>query len=188
MYGFSHIPFIFGQPLILETMEAMGEGAAAPLVSGAISTVMMLISVAASWLAPALRRALGLGGLLVMAFAMQVGLVGVMTLGDSLIVIAFLMLRMVPDAFAKPFVAAAIQPELTDDSRATYLSLKSLFARLAFAASLSILSVEASSDTVMALAEIRTILSVYLMIGLAGLAALVLTIGAIRRRKQISRK
>ena len=188
MYGFSHIPFIFGQPLILETMEAMGEGAAAPLVSGAIATVMMLISVAASWLAPALRRALGLGGLLVMAFAMQVGLVGVMTLGDSLIVIAFLMLRMVPDAFAKPFVAAAIQPELTDDSRATYLSLKSLFARLAFAASLSILSVEASSDTVMALAEIRTILSVYLMIGLAGLAALVLTIGAIRRRKQISRK
>ena len=90
------------------------------------------------------------------------------------------MLRMAPNAFTQPFVAAAIQPELTDDSRATYLSLKSLIARLAFAASLSVLSVEASSEAAMAFAEIRSILMVYLIIGGAALIGLILTLRATR--------
>jgi len=36
MYGFSHLPFIFGQPFILQALETRGLEAAAPLVSAAI--------------------------------------------------------------------------------------------------------------------------------------------------------
>lgn len=182
MYGFSHLPFVFGQPLILETLSATGDGDVAPIVSGAIAAAMMTISVAASWLAKRLKDAIGLAAMLLLAFAMQVGLVGVMTAGDSVIVVAFLMLRMVPDALAKPFIIAAVQPHLTDDSRATYLSVKSLIARMAFAGSLSALSIKASATSIMSYGEIQAILSVYLIAGLTILAALALTSRALRLR------
>lgn len=175
MYGFSHIPFVFGQPLILETLSATGDGDVAPVVSGALAAAMMTISIGASWIAKRLKDTIGLAAILLIAFAMQVGLVGVMTTGDSLIVVAFLMLRMVPDALAKPFVIAAVQPELTDDSRATYLSIKSLVSRVLFAASLSALSIKASATSAMNYAEIQSILGVYLLGGLAILASLAMT-------------
>lgn len=182
MYGFSHIPFVFGQPLILETLAASGDGEVAPVVSGAIAAAMMTISIGASRIAKRLKDAIGLALILLLAFGMQVGLVGVMTAGDSLIVIAFLMMRMVPDALAKPFIIAAVQPQLTDDSRATYLSIKSLIARLGFAASLAALSVNASATASMSYAEIRTILIAYLIGGLAILATLALTARAAKLR------
>ena len=46
MYGFSHIPFVFGQPFILEALNTAGWSGEAPLVSGIVSTLMMLLSVA----------------------------------------------------------------------------------------------------------------------------------------------
>ena len=182
MYGFSHLPFVFGQPLILETLSTSGDGDVAPLASGAIAAAMMTISIGASWISKRLKDAIGLAAILLIAFAMQVGLIGVMTAGDSLIVVAFLMLRMVPDALARPFVIAAIQPELTDDSRATYLSIKSLVARLAFAASLSALSIKASASASMSYAEIQTILGYYLIGGMIILICLAMTSRALRLR------
>lgn len=182
MYSFSHIPFVFGQPLILETLNASGDGAAAPLLSGAVSALMMTISVGASWVAPRLRAALGLGGVLLLAFSMQVGLVGALMMGESLIVVAFLLFRMAPNALSRPFIVAAIQPELSDDSRATFLSLQSLGGRLVLAASLAVLSVEASAEAEMSYDEIRTILGAYLVAGLVALAILAATVGSLRRR------
>ena len=182
MYGFSHLPFVFGQPLILETLSASGDGDVAPLASGAIAAAMMTISIGASWISKRLKDAIGLAAILLIAFAMQVGLIGVMTAGDNLIVVAFLMLRMVPDALARPFVIAAIQPELTDDSRATYLSIKSLVARLAFAASLSALSIKASASASMSYAEIQAILGYYLIGGVVILICLAVTSRALRLR------
>ncbi|MEL7465948.1 MAG: MFS transporter [Pseudomonadota bacterium] len=175
MYVFSHIPFVFGQPLILETLSSTGDGDAAPVVSGAIAAAMMTVSIGASWIAKRMKAAIGLAAMLLIAFAMQVGLVGVMTAGDSLIVVAFLMLRMVPDALAKPFVIAAVQPELTDDSRATYLSIKSLVSRIVFAVSLSALSIKASATSTMSYGEVQSILLVYLIGGVAVFAGLFAT-------------
>ena len=42
-YAFSHIPFVFGQPFIRESMTAAGYGDQTPLVSGAVSFLMMAI-------------------------------------------------------------------------------------------------------------------------------------------------
>ena len=155
---------------------------AAPVVSGAISAAMMTLSIGASWLAPGLRKALGLGGVLLFAVAIQVGLVGVMMTGEGLVVIAFLMLRMAPNAIAQPFVIAAIQPELSDDSRATFISVRNLIARLAFAATLAALSVKASATAEMSSAEISAVLQYYFVGGVVILAALAVTVRALGRR------
>ena len=97
-YAFSHIPFVFGQPFIREAMTAAGYGAETPLISGVVTFLMMSLSLGVSLIAPALRRALGLPGILLLALAMQVGLTAALALSNSLIVIALLLLRMVPDS------------------------------------------------------------------------------------------
>lgn len=172
MYGYSHIPFVFGQPFILEALNTIGLEAQAPLVSGAVSAVMMLLSVLVSLYALQLRMRLGLPAILLLAFAMQIGLAGVLALTNSAIAIAFLFLRMVPNSLSRPFIQARIQPALKDETRATYMSLQSFLGRLVFAGSL-LLAARGSSDTSqMAYGEIRVILAGYALAGLVALGFL----------------
>ena len=174
-YGFSHLPFVFGQPFIAQALDSMGLVTSAPLVSGGITAVMMGISVAMSLFALRLRNALGLPLLLLSAFGLQITISGVMALTDSTIVFAFLLLRMVPDALSRPFVLGRIQPLLPDESRATWLSLKSFAGRLVFASALAMGAISASDAGTLPYGDIRLILSVTTLIGLAALAALALT-------------
>lgn len=172
MYGYSHLPFVFGQPFILEALEGWGLQAQAPLVSGAVSSVMMMLSVLVSLYALHLRQRLGLPGILLLAFGMQIGLAAVLALTNSALAIAFLFLRMVPNSISRPFIMARIQPALQDESRATYLSLQSFVARLLFAGSL-LLAAGSSSDTgTMAYGEIRLILAGYVTLGVLCLLGL----------------
>ncbi|MGR3512484.1 MAG: MFS transporter [Paracoccaceae bacterium] len=172
MYGFSHLPFIFGQPFILQALEALNLAANAPLVSGAVTALMMLVSVLTSWLAPSLRARLGLAGILLLAFGMQIGLVAVLAITSSVVAIALLLLRMVPDSFSRPFVLARIQPELSDDVRATYLSLQSLAARLLFAGSLYLAAGAASDIGTLTHPQISTILTGYVVAGIVAFGVL----------------
>lgn len=186
MYGFSHLPFIFGQPYILQALADIGLEGEAPAVSGAVTATMMVVSLIASLFAPGLRQALGLPALLLLAFAMQIALSGVLALTGSVIAIAALFLRMVPASFSHPFIMARIQPLLSDDSRATYVSIRSFTARLIFAASLWLASTAVASPDEMSFAEIRTVLGWYVLAGGIGLALLVLT--ALRIRVDTPRK
>ncbi|MBU2993938.1 MFS transporter [Octadecabacter sp. 1_MG-2023] len=175
MYGFSHLPFVFGQPFILATLNDIGFAASAPLVSGVITALMMGISVIASLFALRLRRAFGLPLLLLAAFGLQIAISGVMALTESAIVLVFLMLRMVPDALSRPFILGRIQPLLSDDSRATWLSLKSFVGRLAFASALWIGAINANDVGQLPYADIRAILSVAVLIGLIALTGLAMS-------------
>ncbi|MCF2905440.1 MFS transporter [Octadecabacter sp. CECT 8868] len=172
MYGFSHLPFVFGQPFILAALNDIGFAASAPLVSGVITAFMMGVSVLASLFALRLRRAFGLPLLLLAAFGLQIAISGVMALTESAIVLVFLMLRMVPDALSRPFILGRIQPLLSDDSRATWLSLKSFVGRLAFASALWIGAINANDAGQLPYADIRAILSVAVLIGLIALIGL----------------
>ncbi|MEO1457975.1 MAG: MFS transporter [Pseudomonadota bacterium] len=174
MYTFSHIPFVFGQPFILEALRGTGLEAEAPLVSGSVSSTMMVLSVGASLLALGLRRRLGLSRLLLLAFAMQIGLIGALALSNDAIAIALLFLRMVPDALSRPFILARIQPLLSDVSRATYMSLQSFAGRLLFAATLVLASGTTSDDAPMPYDEIQGILVGYVLVGLLCLGVLAL--------------
>ena len=175
MYGFSHLPFIFGQPFILQALERLNLAANAPLVSGTVTALMMLVSLFTSWLAPTIRKRIGLAGILLLAFAMQIGLVAGLALTSSALAIALLLLRMVPDSFSTAFVQARVQRELPDEVRATYLSIKSLVARILFAGSLYVASGAASDVGEMSHAQISTILSGYALAGLVAFAVLALT-------------
>lgn len=172
MYGFSHIPFVFGQPFIFEALDARGWSGEAPLVSGFVSTVMMLVSVAASWLVPALRRRIGLAAILLFAMSIQVGLVGVLATTNSVLAVAFLFLRMVPSSIHGPLLIARVQPVLNDDSRATYLSIKSLVGRLMFAGSLWLAAKATTDIGLMSYREIQTVLGWYFVIGLIAFCGL----------------
>ena len=176
MYGFSHLPFVFGQPFILAALDGLGLAAEAPLVSGSVTACMMLLSIATSWAAPGIRERIGFAGILLLAFAMQIFLVGGLAASGSVFAIALLLLRMVPDSFSQPFIRARIQPLLTDEVRATYLSLKSLAGRVLFAASLYAASANASKVGEMSHGEIRTILLAYAAAGLAAFAVLLVTV------------
>ena len=138
---------------------------------------MMLLSVGTSMLAPRLRKRLGLPVLLCAAFAMQIFLAAVLAVTNSVFAIAFLFLRMVPDSLSRPFILARIQPLLSDDSRATYLSLRSLAGRVVFAASLWAASLSTSEVGQMAHSEIRTVLTWYVIAGVVWLIGLALLAG-----------
>ncbi|WP_299566901.1 MFS transporter [uncultured Sulfitobacter sp.] len=175
MYGFSHLPFIFGQPFILRALEDVGLGAQTPLVSGAVTSVMMLVSAAASVVAVRLRKAAGLPLILLGAFALQIGLAGTLAMTTSVLAIGILFLRMVPDSLATPFITARIQPLLTDSSRATYLSLQSLAGKLAFAATLIFAASGAARAGLLPTEDLQRILAVYCIGGLVCLGLLAFT-------------
>lgn len=175
MYGFSHLPFVFGQPFILQSLDLLGVSNSAPLVSGAVTATMMGVSVLVSLVALRMRKALGLPVLLLGAFGLQIAISGVMALTESVFVLAILMLRMVPDALSRPFVLGRIQPLLNDDSRATWLSLKSLVARLVFAGALSLGAISADDAGTLPYEDIRKILTVCVLIGVVSLLALAIT-------------
>lgn len=175
MYGFSHLPFVFGQPFILTALEGWNLAADAPLVSGAVTSAMMLISVLASLVALRLRRALGLPLLLLCAFGLQIALVGALAASTSTLVIGVLLLRIVPDSLASPFILARIQPLLKDGTRATYLSLKSLGGKVLFAATLMFAATSASNAGLLPADDLQRILGWYTIGGLICIAALAIT-------------
>lgn len=173
MYVFSHIPFVFGQPFILEALKETGFEGEAPVVSGFVSALMMILSVVTSLFALRLRHVLGLPAILLLAFSMQIALIGLLALTNEMIAIAFLFLRMVPDSLSKPFISARTQPMLNDDSRATYISLQSFCGRLVFAASLFLASLATSDNGQMIYAEIQKVLGWYIVGGLLCFGTLV---------------
>jgi len=179
MYVFSHIPFVFGQPFIREALENMGYAAQTPVISGGVTFTMMVVSLGTSLIALPLRNRLGLPGILLCAFGMQIALTAALATSNSLFVIGLLFFRMVPDSLSQPFIRARIQPLLQDGTRATYMSVQSLAGRILFAATLSIAAMR-SGDADMAYADMQIILAVYAGLGLVFLAALV---GTARKAK-----
>jgi MFS family permease len=172
MYGFSHVPFVFGQPFILEALDGIGFAHDAPVVSGAVTAAMMVLSVGTSHLAPWLRARLGLAALLLLAYAMQVGLIWALTQSVQALAIALLFLRMVPDSLSGPFIRARVQTLLSDDSRATYVSIQSLVGRLAFAGTLYLAAIAAPDAGQLAFADLHRIMGAYAMGGALYLALL----------------
>lgn len=175
MYGFSHLPFVFGQPFILTALDEFDLAAEAPLVSGAVTSAMMLVSVLASLIALRLRRALGLPLLLICAFGLQIALVGALATSTSVVVIGVLLLRIVPDSLAYPFIIARIQPLLESQTRATYLSLKSLGGKIFFASTLLLAATSAQEAGLLPADDLQRILGWYTVGGLLALTGLAIT-------------
>ncbi|MCA8927291.1 MAG: MFS transporter [Alphaproteobacteria bacterium] len=172
MYVFSHVPFVFGQPFIEQALARFGLSADAPAVSGAIVSAMMLVSVASSWFALPLTRALGARHVILCALGLQVALVAMLAATAHVAAVAVLLLRMVPNAFARPLILAGVQPQLERAYRATFLSLQSLLGRVILAGTLLLVSETLPSEGVLTHAALRQVLPWYVAVGAAVLAVL----------------
>ena len=175
-YSFSHIPYVFGQPFIIEALRGQGWEGQATWISGCVTAIMMVMSMIASAFAPKLRERVGFGVMVLPATLMQVGLVAVLALTNAAWAIALLFLRMVPDAFSVPFIQARIQPLISSETRATYLSLRSFCARIVFAASLFLAAGSTSDAGLMPYDDIQSILGWYVLAGLTGWLCLAATL------------
>jgi MFS family permease len=180
MYTFSHVPFVFGQPFILEAATAAKLNIDAALISGLVSATMMVISVAVSWIAPSLQQIFGVGRIFLLALILQVGLIVSLAATNHPFAIALLFLRMTPDALARPYILARIHPLLVDTARATYFSVQSFCGRLLFATTLFLSTLAASAGSELAYPEIQTILSWYAAGGLLLIAGLAITAQRVR--------
>jgi len=166
MYGFSHLPFVFGQPFIDAALAITDYGAElSPLVSGVITTGMMGLSLAVSLAAPHLRARLGLIGLLLLAFLIQLFVPLVLVLSGSMLAILVLLLRMVPDSLSTAFQQAALQPLVPDAVRATVMSMQNLAGKLLFSATLWVAAASSSQVGAMPLPEIQLVLAWYVGAG-----------------------
>ena len=181
MYVFSHVPFVFAQPFIKEVLTGIGLSDETPIVSGAIVASMMLVSVAAAWFTVPLSKRLGQSGLFLLAIAMQVALVAVLAFAVHPSALALLLLRMVPDAFARPIILAYVQPRLESSYRATYLSLQSLIGRLILAASLFAASFVVANEDILSRSDMMLVLPWYVAAGAILIAILALTAKALKR-------
>lgn len=166
MYVFSHIPFVFGQPFIQQALSTVGLETDAGVVSGVITSAMMLVSVGVSLFARNLRKSIGLRAILMTAFGVQIALIAILALTDSIFAVLVLLLRMVPDSLSGPFVLARLQPLLSDDTRATYLSTQSLVGRLMLSITLVFASGMTSDQGAMVHSEISSIFGWYVAVGL----------------------
>ncbi|MEM7641019.1 MAG: MFS transporter [Pseudomonadota bacterium] len=175
MYAFSHVPFVFGQPFIERALAGTPFASETPAIAGAVTAAMMAVSLLVSLMAPGLRARFGLTAILLLAFALQVALPGALALAAGPFAILLLLSRMIPDALARPFLLARIQPLLSDGSRATYLSLQSLGGRVLFAATLWLAAGNTAEISSMPADDLSMILGLYAIGGVAALALLAAT-------------
>ncbi len=180
MYLFSHVPFVFGQPFVERLLAGVGVGGETSIVNGTVVALMMLVSVAASRLAEPLAKRIGMPGIVLVSFAMQIGLIAVMMVSEHPLAIAVLLVRMVPGAFSRPFLLAAIHPRIASGVRATYLSLQSLCGRVGLALTLFAVAQLAPADAIMGLASLQAILQLYVIVGVVVLAGLLATSSALK--------
>ena len=128
MYTFSHVPFVFGQPFILEAINAARISLDASIASGMVTATMMLISVATSWLAPTLQSRFGVGRIFLFALAMQVVVIACLAITNHPAAIALLFLRMVPDSLGPPLHPRA-HPSAAHRQRPRDLPFRAKFLR-----------------------------------------------------------
>ncbi|MEM8728792.1 MAG: MFS transporter [Pseudomonadota bacterium] len=175
MYAFGHVPFVFGQPFILEALSGAGLSAEAPLASGAVTATMMAVSLGTSHLVPWMRARMGVTSLLLAAFGLQIWLIAMLGLANSVLVIGVLFLRMVPSSLSGPLLIARTQPLLQDDTRATYLSIQSLCGRLLLAGALWMAAFGTSNTEALSYPELQRILWAFAAVGLVMILGLAMT-------------
>ncbi len=177
-YVLSHVPYVFAQPYLKETLSKAGYAAETPLVSGLIIATMMTVSVIAGAGVLTLRRRIGTIGNLMMAMSMQTGLILALAFLVHPAAIFLLVLRMVPDALSKPLILEITHPRIESGYRATYLSFQNLFGRLTLSGMLFLSAWFASGADTVSEETLRTILPYY---GAAGIILIVVLLATARR-------
>ena len=172
----NHIPYEFYQPYInLLGAEGGFFAGRTPLIAG---IVMGLSTLLGSWAAGNsiwIRDRIGIGRTLLLATSLQTSLIALMGFVLSPVIVPFILLRAIPGSLAMAPLNAAIAPRVPQAQRATYLSIQSLAGRLAFSATLFLLSTSAQEGAAVDWPTLAWMLRTSMALGLIGLLALAIS-------------
>jgi len=180
-----HIPYEFYQPYIKELGLSFGMGSdATPLVTGLHMAGTTFI---AAWIAGRsiqIRDRIGLGPTLLLSPAIQTLLLAGMAFTLHPVIVGLLLFRSSSSALVSAPLNAAVNPEVPQHLRASYLSLISFVGRLGFSLTLFAFSQLAAWDGAQGWQQTTRILSAAVVLGAVGFVGLALS----SRRAQLSHK
>lgn len=169
-YCLQHVTYEFYQPYIqlLDTAAHRDYSGSlqAPLLSGIVLGASMLIGVFGAKLSMPWLHKLGLTKLLLAAVGFQTVVLGMLGMILHPLILALVITRNFSMAMTRGPLLGAIGPRVNSAQRATYLSMRSLLARLAFSVSLYLLSLLVARDVQMSWPALSLLLQVSCMVGL----------------------
>ena len=147
-YILAHVPYEFYQPY-LDLLDASAKlySIEAPVASGLVFGVTMLLGAWVAGHSVDLQHRFGLNTVLLAAIVLQLVVIAALSNWLHVAVIALLFFRSVPMAMVYAPMQAAIAPRVATAQRATYLSLQSLAGRLGFSISLALVSLGAGTES-----------------------------------------
>ena len=168
MLVLNHVPYEYFQPYIEAALGRDGlDAASTPLVTGLHVAVTFWLASLVGARSIRIRNRIGLWGVLLIAMALQVFTIGVMSLWLSPLIVVLLLLRSCPRALMTPPLNAAVTGSIPTKLRATYLSLQSFVGRLSFSGTLFLLTLAVPATAAAAWPTIRT------QLGFAAIGSLV---------------
>jgi hypothetical protein len=183
MLVLNHVPYEYFQPYIEAVLGRDGlKAASTPLVTGLHVAVTFWLASLVGARSIRIRNRVGLWGVLLIAMALQVVTIGLMSLWLSPLIVVLLLLRSCPRALMTPPLNAAVTGAIPTRLRATYLSLQSFVGRLSFSGTLFLLTAAVPAAAAAAWSTIRTQLGIAAIGSLVCLAFIV-AVAVIRRRR-----
>lgn len=183
MYSLEHVVYEFYQPYIKLLEIGWLSNDSSPLVSGVVIAASMFGGTIGAAYSVKLSKWLGIKSLLFAAFAIQIGIVASISLFLGGIALSMVVFRNFPMAMIHAPVNATIAPRLDSALRASYLSLQSLSARLAFSGLLLVLSSMVSDDIIVGWDNLSLILKSALAYGIVGVFLTVILSPKIEKSK-----
>lgn len=142
----NHLPYEFYQLYLAALDGDAGVDRATPVIAGLHVAVVMLVASSVAGRSVAWARRVGVWRFLLLSIALQFLMLALMAAIIHPVVALVLVLRSAPGAMQKAPIRGLVAPRVPPEHRATYLSFQSLSGRLAFTATLGVLSWTGSEE------------------------------------------
>ncbi|MGI9319087.1 MAG: MFS transporter [bacterium] len=174
MYSLEHVVYEFYQPYIKLLGIDFLSNDSSPLVSGVVIAASMFGGTIGATYSVRLNKKLGIKVLLFSAFAIQLTIIASISVSLSYFMLCMVVLRNFPMAMIHAPVNAAIAPRIGSHLRASYLSVQSLSARLAFSGLLLVLSTLVPDVPTIGWENLSLVLRSALLYGIIGVLVIVI--------------
>ena len=131
-----HVPYEYFQPYIKLLFADRSDYDQSPLVAGLLISATMLLGSIASNYPIALQRRFGTGTALFIIIVLATVIISFMAVFLHTLVLTVLVLRSVPMALSSPIIQSVLHKNISDQIRASFLSVLSLISRLTFSLTL----------------------------------------------------
>ena len=173
-----HVPYEYFQPYIKMLFSDNAAYDQSPVVAGILISITMLLGSYASNYSIPLQRRFGTGTALFLIIIIAVLIIGIMAIFLHMLVLAILMMRSVPMSLSNPIIQSVLHENITDEIRASFLSVLSLISRLTFSLTLLVTALLIGEPDSLDFRQLQLII-----IGYIALASIFIPVFWLRRRK-----